>query len=377
MVAKGAWKPEIVPASVTGLGRDITIFRAARAKKTMLLYNWHGDKNTICPPLWWDLAIGSGACNMACLACFLLLTHRSFRDPLRPVLYDNVREFESQVRRWLLAIEWKHPYQKGNVKLTRKHTLGLGIDRSDSLLYEGVTGHARRLIPLFAHPATNPQGRRLVLLTKSANVHYLDYKRGVDPRFRDAMQGLVEPYRVPSVPNISVTFSLNPQEIARLWEGKWPDTEELIAPPVGDRLESARLAQSLGYDVRFRLDPILPVGGWEWKYNQFFEDVREKHYVYPTRITLGTYRQKNTQLDIWRQKWGLPAPEFDWRMFGGLSKEGTHFRMPEEKRIEVYSSIANMIKRTWPVFYPKISLCKETHSVTRSTGLGTTQCNCL
>ena len=31
-----------------------------------------------------------------------------------------------------------------------QHTLGLGIDCSDSLLYEGMTGHARHLIPMFA-----------------------------------------------------------------------------------------------------------------------------------------------------------------------------------------------------------------------------------
>jgi hypothetical protein len=59
-VNKGNWRQEIIPAEVVGLSRSLTVFRAPR-KTNLITYSWHGDKETFCPPMWWDLAIGSGA----------------------------------------------------------------------------------------------------------------------------------------------------------------------------------------------------------------------------------------------------------------------------------------------------------------------------
>ena len=71
--------------------------------------------------------------------CFLMLTHRIRRDLNRHLLYDNVLDFAHAAEQWLLD-----PARR------RQHTLGVGIDRSDSLLYEGIIGHVRTLAPLFA-----------------------------------------------------------------------------------------------------------------------------------------------------------------------------------------------------------------------------------
>ena len=38
----GDWRPEVVPASIVGLGRDVTIFRATR-KTNLVTYGVHGD----------------------------------------------------------------------------------------------------------------------------------------------------------------------------------------------------------------------------------------------------------------------------------------------------------------------------------------------
>ena len=159
--AAGVWRQERLPAAIVGLTRDIDVYRARRSTN-LITFKKHGDRDTYCPPLWWDLGIGSGACGLGCRACFLMLTFRMMRDPLKHVLYDNVEEFWSAAEKWLLS-----------PKRRRHHTMGLGIDRSDSLLYEGVTGHARRLIPMFARPETNPNRNQLILLTKSVNVRYL------------------------------------------------------------------------------------------------------------------------------------------------------------------------------------------------------------
>lgn len=379
------WREEEIPLEVTGLDRAIRVIRGPRLpKKSIFTYDWHGDKDTFCPPKWWDLAIGAGACGLGCRSCFLMLTHRAMNDPMRHRLYDNVEDYPDIVGCWLLASEWPHPNRAGQmVKLDKHTTLGLGIDRSDSLLYEGVTGHARRLIPLFVDPACNPQGRKLILLTKSANTHYLDYysviRPGVTQEEWQRFYAVCAVYRQEgfTIPNVAVTFSVNPDQVADKWEGKWPDTLTRITPHMDRRLEAAWFAQRWGFCVRWRLDPILPIAGWREIYRAWLEDAVDRFDAQPQYITLGSYREKNDQLDFWRARWGLPAMEYQPE---GLTADGTHFHLSHEARAEIYSTIRQMIVEVWtsrrrPV--PAVSLCKESNALRRELWLCNAECNCL
>jgi hypothetical protein len=339
-ISEGTWRQEIIQPEIVGLSRQITVFRASR-KTNLIAYDWHGDRDTFCPPIWWDLAIGSGACGLGCRSCFLMLTHRIRRDPWRHLLYDNYDDFYRATAKWLLAKDRK-----------TFHTLGVGIDRSDSLLYEGITGHVRRLAPLFSNSTTNPQNCKLILLTKSANAHYLKDISLDDRR------------------NVVVTFSLNPEQVADLWEGKWPDGER-ITPPIYQRLEAALFAQKLGFEVRVRIDPILTPLGWEEYYAEFVGLVRQIGINF-RYWTLGTYREKNTLLDHWRERWGLPAMEWEPT---DLVKEGTHRHLSTEHRVEIYRTIASAIRREFPE--AKVSLCKETHEIRKFLRLCNADCNCL
>ncbi len=47
---KETWVKEVVPASVVGLTRDVTVYRAER-KTNLIKFDWHGDKDTFCPPV--------------------------------------------------------------------------------------------------------------------------------------------------------------------------------------------------------------------------------------------------------------------------------------------------------------------------------------
>lgn len=311
-----------------------------------------------------------------------MLTHRAMNDPMRHRLYDNVEDYPEIVGRWLLASEWPHPNRAGQmVKLDKHTTLGLGIDRSDSLLYEGVTGHARRLIPLFADPVCNPQGRKLILLTKSANAHYLNYYsviRTPSTMLLDFATTCRDAYRkFGKIPNVAVTFSVNPDEVADKWEGKWPDTLTRITPHMDKRLEAAQRVADLGFCVRWRLDPILPIVGWREIYRTWLEDAVDRFDAQPQYITLGSYREKNDQLDFWRARWGLPAMEYQP---DGLTHDGTHFHLSHEARAEIYGTIRQMIVEVWssrrrPV--PAVSLCKESNSLRRELRLCNAECNCL
>jgi len=326
------------------------VFRGRRAGE-LIKHKWHGDKNTFCPPMWCDLAIGSGACGYQCRACFLMLTFRVMRDPRSPLLYDNLEDFADSVDLWL-----SHPSRRP------QHTLGLGIDCSDSLLYEGVTGHARRYIPLFADPVANPKRCKLVLLTKSANVGYL--------------QGL-------PTQNTVVTFSLNPERVADLWEGKYEDGVR-VTPSIAARLAAVRRVQEWGFEIRFRIDPILPVPGWEAHYEDLFVQAARTG-ILPSYITLGTYREKAPSLDAMRKWWGLPPMEVDVR--AGLAREGTHSHVPATERERIYTIVNSLINRAWPGLQdprgvrlspPLVELCKETHDVRRAVGFAcTARCNCL
>lgn len=341
-LAASKWRLETIPADVVGLSRPLSVFRTPR-KTNLITHKWHGDQKTFCPPMWWDLAIGSGACGLGCRACFLMLTHRIKRDPWRHLLYDNVEDFAHTVEKWLVAPERR-----------RQHTLGVGIDRSDSLLYEGVTRHVRRLAPLFGDSPKNPMGCKLVLLTKSRNTHYLDE---IAPEHRA---------------NVVVSFSLNPEPIADLWEGKWPDGVR-ITPPIDRRLEAARLAQDLGYEIRVRLDPILTSPGWLEYYADFVAQVKsmEVNFRY---WTLGTYREKNAQLDAWRSRWGLPPME--WQPTDeGLVHDGTHWHLPEDQRIQIYEYMGDIIRREFSD--ARVSLCKESHAIRSKLNLCNAECNCL
>lgn len=341
-VAQGTWREEIIVPDVSGLARPISVFRAKRSTN-LITYDWHGDRETFCPPRWWDLGIGSGACGLGCRSCFLMLTFRTMRDPRRHVLYENVEDFAVMTEHWL-----RDPMRR------RQDTLGVGIDRSDSLLYEGVTGHVRRLAPLFAHPDINQQGNKLLLLTKSANTHFL---ADIAPHHRR---------------QIVVSLSLNPEAVADAWEGKWDDGVR-ITPTIARRIEAAKYAQDLGYEIRVRLDPILTIPNWHEQYADFIAQVKAAgvHFRY---WTLGTYREKNHQLDGWRERWGLPTME--WQPDEGeLVREGTHWHVPEHRRIVIYATVRDLIHAAFP--HGCISLCKETHRVRQHLKLCNANCNCL
>jgi len=337
-VRRGELRLERVPKEILGTPRDLEIFRAKR--KTNFIVDWvnSASDEAYCCEYWADLKIGRGPCGYRCTDCFLILTHRVKADPSRHILSENTGDFVDAVKAWLL-------------KRTKRTSLGLGIDCSDSLLYEGVTGYARALIPLFASPETNPYGRHLVLLTKSANVHYL--------------KGL-------PTTNVVVSFSLNPQKIADIFEGRFPDGLR-ITPSVDERLKASQECERMGFETRWRIDPLIPVEGWSSIYKGFFQKASSSS---PKRITLGIYRQMGSGLKVFSQKWGLQP--MNWEPTGKLVKDmGSHLQLPRAERVELYSAIREMVEGAWPPnMRPELALCKEISEVRSASGIPSRHCNC-
>ena len=335
----GVWRLELIDKEIVGVSRPLEVIRADRNKNN-IVKPWpkQDDDESYCPAHWGDIAIGRGACGFRCRACFLILTHRGFCDPSRHVLYENLDDYAEAVKKWL--------------KKPNRRNLGLGIDCSDSLLYEGVTGHAKRLIPIFANKDTNPHGCQLILVTKSANVHYLE--------------GL-------PTNNVILSMSLNPEPIADLWEGKWDDGVR-ITPPIEDRLIASLIGQDMGFDVRWRVDPLLPVEDWKDIYQEFFQDAAKDGHR-PSRITLGTYREMARSLATLSKKWGLP--EMEWSP-ENLTKDGSHYHLPDEVRVEIYEHLRDCIISAWNSTWhePIVALCKESRVIRSKIGLLHDNCNC-
>jgi len=338
-VQSGEWRLEQIPADIVGLKRPIEIYRAVRKSNFIKPWINKAQKDSAyCSEYWADLAIGWGACGFRCRGCFLNLTARGFVNPARHVVYENVDDYKDAVLKWL-----KNPDRKN---------LGLGIDSSDSLLYEAITGHAQRLIPVFADPVINPHQCELILLTKSKNIHHL--------------KGL-------PTTNIVITFSLNPEPVADLFEGKWNDGVR-ITPSIADRLQAFQLVREMGFESRWRVDPILLVDNWREIYKKFFEDVALQGLL-PTRITLGIYREMGRGLLTMGQKWGLPPLE--WQP-PKMTKQGLHYHIPVQDRITVYGFIKQAIEEAWrrTGHTPIVALCKETTAVREAVGITHSHCNC-
>jgi DNA repair photolyase len=338
-VKNGEWRLECIKPEVLGTKRPLEVYRARRSTSS-IIKPWprQDDDESYCPAHWADLAIGRGACGYRCRSCFLILTHRGFCDPSRHVLYENLDDYELALRKWL---------QRPN-----RRNLGLGIDCSDSLLYEGVVGHARRLIPMFANEVANPNRCKLILLTKSANVHYL---KGLPTR------------------NIILSMSLNPESVADVWEGKWNDGLR-ITPAIKERLAASRMGEDMGFEVRWRVDPVLPINGWQEVYTGFFAEAAMGGHK-PSRITLGSYREMSPSLLIMAGKWGLPPVE--WKPMK-LMKEGSHYHLPADERVKIYSKLREAIDRAWSGtgHRPVVALCKESRTMRSKVGLLHEMCNC-
>ena len=139
-----------------------------------------------------------------------------------------------------------------------------------------------------------------------------------------------------------VTFSLNPEAVADLWEGKFDDGVR-VTPTMERRLEAALHAQELGFEVRWRVDPIIPVEGWEELYAAFFATAaREGHR--PTRITFGTYRETQPSLLTFAKGWGLPAMEWTPDQ---LEKDGMHYHLSPERRVAIYRALSGAVRKAW------------------------------
>lgn len=289
-----------------------------RTKSFVTLFNKTPD-GIVCPHF--SILAHGSSCGYGCTYCFLGLTY--FRQKYqRPVVYVNTKKLLRDVEKFL---ETDIP-----------SVLNAG-ELCDGLAYDGYTGLSMSLVPLFAQQKKH----KLLFLTKSAEVdNLLDLNH---------------------TGQTIVSFSVNAFKVAELFEAGAPHPRERIA--------AAALVKEAGYELRLRVDPIIPINDhWYLHYRDLVDYIRDAG-AEPLRYTLGTLRFFPALRHINKDRVNADA------LFGlGCEKTSAdgRIRYNVEYRTRIYRMLSNYISSD------KVALCKEEESVWDAVGLdrGNVKCNC-
>ena len=260
-------------------------------------------------------------CPFSCAWCYLNGTLRFMPRKSQPSVkpYDKI---EHHVRTFLENVN-------GCGELLNTGEL------ADSLMHE-KNGHpfSKFIVSLFQEQQTH----KVLFLTKSSHIEHLLDINGQ----RQAV----------------VSFSLNADEVAKRFEKG--------APAVADRIEAASELSRAGYEVRIRIDPMVPVPNWRYQYLRLVDDIFAKFI--PSRITLGSLRGLQSTINMSTDK--------SWVDY--LSeKSNWGKRIDSDTRHLMYHILIQYLKDKFQ--YTDVALCKETMTIWNRLVMDYKKinCNCL
>jgi len=258
-------------------------------------------------------------CPYDCSWCYLKGTFRFRPENKSPVIkpYDKIR-LHTEV--FLNKVEAPEILNTGEI--------------ADSLMYENASlPFSKFIIPIF-----EKQNRHKVLfLSKSSNVRNL--------------------LEIESHNQVIVSFSLNAIPVAERWEK---------APHVLKRIEAARKIFEFGYEVRIRIDPMVPIENWQKYYLQLLDLIFKN--LTPERITLGSLRGLQSTINGCTDK--------TWVRY---LKESSNWgkKIDFRTRYEMYHTLIDALYETYK--FRKVGICKETVEMWSALGLDyrKIKCNCV
>lgn len=251
-------------------------------------------------------------CPYQCSYCYLQGT---FRGRVDPVVYSNREKLLEELEEWLT--------QPGELRLNAG-------ELEDSLALDGRIPLVDDLVPRFAAQTRH----KLLLVSKSTNIHNL-LKH--DPKGQ-----------------VIVGFSVNAPEV-------WQRFEHGTPHPM-HRAEAAARVKEAGYYLTLRLDPMIPIDGWEEAYARFIDAVCA--VVQPDQWTIGSLRYFPT-LPHWTRRVGRDDAIYE---FGQeRSPEDGRKRVSLQTRARMYQIAFERIQRSQPD--ATIRLCKETTELYDVLGL--------
>jgi spore photoproduct lyase len=274
--------------------------------------------NVVCPHFM-ELKWAYG-CPFDCAWCYLKGTFRFLPTKTKPVFKDY-KKIELHTRRFLEEVTTPEILNAGEI--------------ADSLMGEGLSEpFSKFIIPIFEE-----QNRHKILfLTKSDNIKHL---LEINPNNQAI-----------------ISFSLNADEVAKKWERG--------APSVDRRIEAGRKLSQAGYEVRIRIDPIVPVPDWKIQYTNLIDQIFTSFT--PERITLGSLRGLQSTIN--------GSTDRSWLQY--LSENSNWGKKVDFKtRYEIYATIINLLKNSYN--YHNVALCKETLAMWGRLGMDykKIKCNCV
>lgn len=259
-------------------------------------------------------------CPFDCAWCYLKGTFRFHPTKTKPVI-KNYEKIELHTRRFLEEV-------------TEPEILNTG-EIADSLMSEGTNQpFSKFIIPIFEEQTKH----KVLFVTKSDNI-----------------QNMLE---INPHSQVVVSFSLNASDVANRWEKG--------APPVEKRIDAARKLSEAGYEVRIRIDPMVPVENWESSYKRLVEQIFNNFI--PERITLGSLRGLQTTVN--------GSTDRSWVEYLE-EKSNWGKKILFKTRNNMYSMVINYLKDKYD--YKTIALCKETLAMWGRLGMDykKIKCNCI
>jgi len=265
-------------------------------------------ENIVCPHFW-ELKAWVG-CPFNCIYCYLQGT---FRGAERKKPRMKNRE---------LVVKYLERFLAWATNNGLKILLNAG-ELADSL---AVPAYVEEFLNI-ALPLLNKYTQHKILFLSKGGKHHVKILEKISEDLRH---------------RFIISFSINPQEIVEKFEKGTASTM--------DRIEAARYAHELGFEVRIRIDPMIPIEGWVLYYEECIRNLLDR--VKPTRITLGTLRalkktERYSQDKSWLKFVSEPSP---WGK-----------RIEKNLRIRMYELAIDYLNEYG--FKGHIALCKETPDV--------------
>ena len=258
-------------------------------------------------------------CPFDCAWCYLKGTFRFRPDGAAPVVKPYAKT-ETHVRAFLKQADSPEILNSGEI--------------ADSLMAEATEQpFSTFIIPLFQTQHLH----KVLFLTKSSSVENL---LEIDPHTQAI-----------------ISFSLNAVPVAERWE---------VAPHVRKRIEAAGKVADAGYEVRVRIDPMVPIEAWAEHYSELLAMIFD-HFA-PERITLGSLRGLQSTINGCADK--------TWVRY---LKESSNWgkKIDFKTRLAMYSAVIDELATNHD--FHRVALCKETVQAWESLGMDYKQirCNCI
>jgi len=300
-------------------------------------------KEIVCPHFWEFIWATGCSFRPACAWCYLQGT---FRGDITPRFFEK-EELEKQLETWFNDVETLSCHLTDRPSDPQILVTG---ELADSLMGEQFWKQkygmpfSHWIIQLFE----KQKKHKVLFLTKSDKVENL---LSINPH-KQAI----------------VSFSINAEQVAKQWE-----KGAYTVSPIKNRIEMAGRLRDVGYEVRVRIDPMVPILGWETYYKQLVDNIFSRFT--PERITIGSLRGLESTIRF--------CTDRTWVSF--LSKDTTGWgrKIPDDKRQVMYSTLINYLKNKHS--FSKIGLCKETHEMWEKLGINAgmypywseCRCNCV